>query len=281
MRERLLVMARKIQGITKDTSIASITDLGLRTGFVEAQKIGLLDKPEGVKAFQKYLLEQTITNEALSEKDNIRWSASLNPLFAGIHRDGVSVDQYGSITSQANKIESESTAKEVPLEKLGITRSIDGKKFTIPTSIKDADGVYVGDIPVVIKNVDGKLDPVTQSTIKEFQKPQSINIALITNNSAPVFVISFKEAITPIVAAVAAVEKKTIDVNNKSMTDAAESARAALGGNFIDNITIRTKFAKLQAAISTISNEKEVDTVFASLEKSPQLKLIFEANKDK
>lgn len=65
------------------------------------------------------------------------------------------------------------------------------------------------------------------------------------------------------------------------MATAAESARAALGGSFIDNITIRTKFAKLQSAISTISNETDVNTVFASLEKSPQLKSIFDMNKDK
>lgn len=162
MKERLFIMARKIQGITKDTKPESISDLGLRTGFIEAQKIGLLNSPEGVKAFQQYLLEQAIISDALSEKDNTRWSASLNPLFLGIHRDGTSVDQFGSKTSQGNKLEAQNTAKQVPLSSLGIKASADGKKFDIPQSMKDVDGVFAGDIPVVIQNIDGTLEAVTE-----------------------------------------------------------------------------------------------------------------------
>lgn len=176
------MMARKIQGLTKDTKPDSITDMGLRTGFIEANKIGLLDKPEGIKAFQKYILEQAITNDALSEKDNTRWSASLNPLFAGIHRDGVSVDKFGSEISQDNNIETQATSTEVPLVSLGITATPDGKQFTIPQSLKDPKGVF-SQLPVVIQNSDKPPEPITgESIVKTFDKPQELSANLFINN---------------------------------------------------------------------------------------------------
>lgn len=178
LKQRLINVVNNIKDIDIKTDPAAITDIGLRSAFTTAKATGLLDTPEGVQKFQKTVLEKAIVDNAYSEKDSVQYWASLNPLFFGIHRDGVDLKMIATEASTANKIELDATLQPISLSKLGISSEEGGKKFIIPSTINDG---VINNVPVVIMNSDGTLQTLTEPLSRTFDKSQSVKLSRITN----------------------------------------------------------------------------------------------------
>lgn len=262
MKQRLINAAKNIQNITKDTDPATITDLGLKNAFSYAKGIGLLDTPEGVKKFQNAILQKAIVDNGSAEKDSVQYWASLNPIFLGLHRDGVSLKTIATKESNANALEAEATTDKVSLDKLGI-RVEGGKIFTIPSTI--SDGV-INNVPVFITAEDGTRTPLTGPLTKTFNTPQSLKLTRITNQEQPIYVVSFREA-TAVSTTADVTKKSTVDnsadiTNAVSLTTGRESFKnVSLAGSIYMMARTHGKYKYFDKALEQAGNQNYTEAL--------------------
>lgn len=269
LKQRLINVVNNIKDINTNTEPTSIADVGLRSAFNSAKATGLLDTLEGVTKFQKAVLEKAIVDSAYAEKDSVQYWASLNPLFFGLHRDGVDLRTLATQESSANTIESDATSEKVSFDKLGIIVE-GGKKFTIPATINDG---VIQNVPVFITNADGTRQPVTELLTKTFEKPQSLKLSRIINEGQPIYVISFTETAAP--ATTADVTTKPLIDNSTQLTNAVSLATGresfkglTLGGSiyvmsrthgkypYFDRALAQASSQDYSAALNTLKNAK-------------------------
>ena len=171
---------------------SKIENTTIRQAFEQAQNYGMFEEKDGTQKFQRAILEQVILAEGKSEQDTKNWWVSVNPFFLGAHRDSVKVRERATEVSQANLIEADTTRERIDLSTTGIKHREEGGKhiYTLPSTMKDLQGVITGDIPVRVNN-NGKFESQTEVS---FDMPQAVNIALVTNQDKPEYIVSFSDA---------------------------------------------------------------------------------------